>query len=84
MVEKTPREIDFVVNERDKRCYIQSALRIDEDNKERLEITPLALTKDFFKRVVIRNDIWHSYYDEVGIYHCSLIDFLLSRVDLFN
>ena len=81
---KTPREIDFVVNEGDKRCYVQSALRMDEDNKERLEIAPLALTKDFFKKVIIRNDIWHSYYDEVGIYHCSLIDFLLSRVDLFN
>lgn len=77
------KEIDFVVNDGDKRIYIQSALRMDEDSKINSEINSLKLTNDFFKKIIIRNDIYHNYYDNEGIYHCSLIDFLLNRVDLF-
>jgi len=28
-------------------------------------------------------DIPHNFYDDNGIFHCNLIDFLLERVDLF-
>jgi hypothetical protein len=77
------KEVDFVVNDSDKRIYIQSALRIDEEKKVNSELNSLKLTNDFFKKIIIRNDIYHNYYDESGIYHCSLIDFLLNRVDLF-
>lgn len=77
------KEVDFVVNDGDKRIYIQSALRIDEDDKLNSELNSLKLTNDFFKKVVIRNDIYHNYYDDNGIYHCNLIDFLLNRIDLF-
>ena len=77
------KEIDFVVNDGDKRIYIQSALRMDEDSKINSEINSLKLTNDFFKKIIIRNDIYHNYYDDEGIYHCSLIDFLLNRVYLF-
>lgn len=28
-------------------------------------------------------DIPHNFYDENGIFHCSLIDLLLGRVELF-
>lgn len=28
-------------------------------------------------------DIPHSFYDDKGIFHCNLIDFLLDKVDLF-
>lgn len=41
------------------------------------------LIKDFFKKIMIRMDIPHSFYDESGILHCNLIDFLLERVELF-
>lgn len=47
------REIDFVVNQADKKIYIQSAL------------------------------LSHNYYDDDGIFHCNLIDFLLGKVELF-
>lgn len=77
------REIDFVVNDADKKIYIQSALRMDTDKKESSELASLMLTKDFFKKIIIRMDIPHNYYDNNGIFHCSLIDFLLGRTELF-
>ncbi|MCM1309179.1 MAG: ATP-binding protein [Butyrivibrio sp.] len=77
------KEIDFVVNDADRRIYIQSAFRMDTKDKTDSELDSLLLTKDFFKKIVIRLDIPHSYYDDSGIFHCCLIDFLLERVDLF-
>lgn len=77
------KEIDFVVNNVDKRIYIQSALRMDEDEKINAELGSLLLAKDFFKKIIIRMDIPRSFYDNNGIFHCNLIDFLLERVELF-
>ena len=77
------KEIDFVVNDADRRIYIQSALRMDTEEKTDSELSSLMLTKDFFKKIVIRQDISHNYFDDNGIFHCSLIDFLLERVELF-
>ena len=77
------KEIDFVVNDGDRKIYIQSALRMDEDKKENAELDSLKLTKDFFKKIVIRTDIPHNYFDKDGIFHCNLLDFLLGRVELF-
>ena len=77
------KEIDFVVNDADRRIYIQSALRMDTESKTDSELASLLLAKDFFKKIVIRTDIPHNYYDDNGIFHCNLIDFLLERVELF-
>ncbi len=81
--ENALKEIDFVVNEGDRRIYIQSALRMDDDEKIKSEIDSFKLTNDFFKKIIIRNDITHNYYDDNGIYHCCLIDFLLNKIHLF-
>ncbi|MEG0911111.1 MAG: DUF4143 domain-containing protein, partial [Ruthenibacterium sp.] len=80
---KVQREIDFVVNDGDRRIYIQSALQMDSAEKTDAELKSLILTGDFFKKIVIRLDIPHNYYDNQGIMHCNLLDFLLNRVDLF-
>lgn len=77
------KEIDFVVNDADKKIYIQSALRMNTEQKASSELDSLLLTRDFFRKIVIRMDIPHSYYDEQGIFHCNLTDFLLGRVELF-
>ena len=77
------KEIDFVVNDADKKIYIQSAFRVDTDKKESSEIASLILTKDFFKKIIVRMDIPHNFYDDNGIFHCKLIDLLLGRVELF-
>lgn len=81
--QKIQKEIDFVVNDFDKKIYVQSALRMDGKDKIDSELLSLKLTKDFFKKIVIRMDIPHHFYDESGILHCNLLDFLLERVELF-
>ena len=80
---KCTKEIDFVVNNNDKKVYIQSSLRIDDEKKLKSELDSLLLTKDFFKKIIIRKDISHNFYDDNGIFHINLIDFLLGRVELF-
>lgn len=77
-------EIDFVVNKLDTKIYIQSAFQMLDTNKVNQEIRPFMLTNDFFKKVIIRNDIISSFYDEQGVYHCRLIDFLLNKIDFLN
>ncbi|MCD8333300.1 MAG: ATP-binding protein [Clostridiales bacterium] len=81
--EKIQREIDFVVNSCDRRIYIQSAYQMDTDKKENSELQSLKLTGDFFKKIVIRMDIPHNFYDDYGFFHCNLIDFLLGDAELF-
>ena len=77
------KEIDFVVNDADKKIYIQSAFQMDTEKKESSELASLILTKDFFKKIIVRMDIPHNFYDDTGIFHCNLIDLLLGRVELF-
>lgn len=77
------KEIDFVVNDADRKIYIQSALRMDDEKKESSELNSLTLTGDFFKKIIVRLDIMHNFYDEKGIYHCNLIDMLLGKAELF-
>lgn len=73
-------EIDFVVNNLDQKIYIQSALRIEKQDKIESETKPLRLTDDNFKKILIRNDIVDSFYDEKGIYNCRLLDFLMKAI----
>ena len=77
------KEIDFVVNHGDRKLYIQSAFQMGTEQKESAELESLKLTGDFFKKIIVRMDIPHNFYDDNGIFHCNLIDFLLERVELF-
>lgn len=81
--ERIQREIDFVVNDGDRRIYIQSAYQMDTEQKAETELQSLKFTGDFFKKIVIRMDIPQNFYDNNGFYHCSLIDFLLGTTALF-
>lgn len=76
------REIDFIVNDADRKTYIQSAFQIDTEKKESSELASLMLTKDFFRKIVIRMDVPHNFYDDNGIFHCNLIDFLLGKTQI--
>ena len=80
---KAQKEIDFVVNDADRKIYIQSAFRMNTDKKESSELASLMLTRDFFKKIIVRMDVPHNFYDDNGIFHCNLIDLLLNRVELF-
>lgn len=77
------KEVDFVVNHGDRKLYIQTAFQMGTEQKESAELDSLKLTGDFFKKIIVRMDIPHNFYDDNGIFHCNLIDFLLERVDLF-
>lgn len=79
----TQKEVDFVVNDGDKKIYIQSSVRMDTAEKESAELNSLMLTGDFFRKIIVRMDIPHNFYDDNGIYHCNLIDFLLGKSELF-
>lgn len=78
------REIDFVVNDGDRRVYIQSAYQVDNEIKTNSELQSFKLTKDFFKKIVIRMDITHSFYDENGFFYCNLINFMMNKWICFN
>ena len=79
---KVQKEIDFIVNAADRRVYIQSAFQIGREEKEDSELSSLMLTGDFFRKIVVRTDIPHSFFDDNGIQHCKLTDFLLGRIAL--
>ena len=77
------KEIDFVVNDMDRRIYIQSAYEMSKEEKIASELDSFVLTGDFYKKIVIRDDIPHHFYDDKGFLHCNLLDFLMNRVELF-
>ncbi|MDO4829806.1 MAG: ATP-binding protein [Clostridia bacterium] len=73
------REIDFVANRAGKRMYIQSAYAMPDAEKAEVESRPFALTGDSFPKIIVRQDIRKRWYDDTGILHISLIDFLLDQ-----
>ncbi len=72
-------EIDFVVNDGMNKYYIQSALNIDDANKEKTELRPLTATRDFFKKVIVTKTRMKPWLDDSGIIHAGLYDFLLDE-----
>lgn len=61
------------------------ALTDEKDKKDYLSSLYSELyVNDIVERNGIeREDIPHNFYDDNGIFHCNLIDFLLSRIELF-
>ena len=77
-------EIDFVINKGMRRYYIQSALALDTEDKEKTELRPFLETKDFFKKIIVTKSYMKPWLDDNGIYHISLYDFLLDESILEN
>lgn len=76
---RTAREIDFVINSGGKRSYIQSAYAMPTEEKTEIELRPFSLTGDSFPKVLVRRDIGKRWYDDYGVLHINLIDFLLDK-----
>lgn len=70
-------EIDFVANKGSKRYYIQSALNMDDKDKEQTELRPLTAVNDSFKKIVVSKSYGKSWNDDSGILRINLTDFLL-------
>lgn len=75
-------EIDFIVNRGINKYYIQSALNLSDENKQRQELRPLLAVKDFFKKIIISKTSMKPWTDEVGIERLGLYDFLLNENSL--
>ena len=76
---RSTREIDFVVNYGNAQCYIQSAYRMDTPEKECAELLPFNIVGNSFKKIVITRNGLSPWYDDNGIYHIGLCDFLLKE-----
>ncbi len=75
-------EIDFVANRGDRRYYVQSALTLGTPEKRLQELRPLTNTGDFFKRVLVTNDMMLPGRDDSGVAVMNVLDFLLDEDSL--
>ena len=75
-------EIDFVANQGSKRYYIQSALHIYDEEKNKQECKSLTSVDDSFKKIVVVRDSVIPRRDNDGILTISIYDFLLKENSL--
>ena len=74
-------EVDFVVNRGNRRCYIQSAFAIPNEEKRSQEINSLRRINDSYRKIVVISNHIVPWYDENGIYYIGLEDFCLEYID---
>ena len=73
-------EIDFIAqNGRDK-YYIQSAFKMDDEEKRNQELRPLLKVDDSFQKIVISGDDIATYTDNKGIVYMGVFQFLDSGI----
>ena len=75
-------EVDFVCNEGNKRCYIQSALRLPNEEKREQELHSLINISDNFQKFIITEEPIKRYQDENGVVFMNIYEFLLDRDSL--
>ena len=75
-------EVDFVANKGNQRYYIQSAYRLDSDEKVAQEQNSLRNVDDSFKKIVIVGNPILVERDNNGITTMSVYDFLLKENSL--
>lgn len=78
---RTKLEVDFVANKGNKRCYIQSAFAIPDEEKRKQETNSLRHIKDSYKKIVVVRNHIIPWYDEDGIYYIGVEDFSLKYID---
>jgi predicted AAA+ superfamily ATPase len=71
-------EIDFIASNGMEKYYIQSAYRLEGEEKRQQEIRPFAKINDSFKKIVIVGDDIATYTDEKGVVFMGLFQFLES------
>lgn len=75
-------EVDFVCNLGSKRYYIQSAYKMESDEKMKQERASLIKIDDSFKKIIILGEECPVMRDEAGITTISVYDFLLKANSL--
>ncbi len=69
-------EIDFIAQNGMDKYYIQSAFKIDSDEKREQELRSFLKIDDSFKKIVIVGDDIATYTDDKGIVYMGLFQFL--------
>ena len=69
-------EIDFIAQNGMDKYYIQSAFKMDDDEKREKELRSLMKVDDSFKKIVIVGDDIATYTDNKGIVFMGLFQFL--------
>ena len=80
--QRTQLEVDFVCNLGSRRYYIQSAFRMDTDEKIQQERASLLRVDDSFKKIIVLGEETPILRDEVGITTIGIFDFLLKENSL--
>lgn len=80
--ERTRLEIDFVCNLGSRRYYIQSAYRMESEEKIRQEQASLLRVGDSFKKIIVLGEECPPVRDETGITTLGIYDFLLKENSL--
>ena len=75
-------EVDFICNLGSKRYYIQSAYRMESDEKIKQERASLLKVDDSFKKIIVIGEETPVMRDESGITTISIYDFLLKENSL--
>lgn len=77
-------EVDFVCNQGSQRYYIQSALRLPNEEKREQEVRSLKSINDSFRKFVITEDLISRYQDNEGITYMNIYEFLLDEESLIR
>lgn len=77
-------EVDFVVNKGSRRCYIQSAFAIPDEEKRLQETHSLRRISDSYKKIVVLRTPIKPWHDENGIFFVGIEDFVLNYIDDLN
>jgi hypothetical protein len=79
---RTQLEIDFVCNQGSRRYYIQSAFRIESEEKRQQEQASLLKVNDSFKKIIVTGEEGLVHRTEEGITIMSIYEFLLTTNSL--
>lgn len=80
--QRTNLEVDFVCNLGSRRYYIQSAYRMESEEKIKQERTSLVKVDDSFKKIIVLGEECPITRDEQGITTIGIYDFLLKENSL--
>lgn len=80
--QRTNLEVDFVCNLGSRRYYIQSAYRMESEEKIKQERTSLEKVDDSFKKIIVLGEECPITRDEQGIATIGIYDFLLKENSL--
>lgn len=79
---RTQLEIDFVCNQGSRRYYVQSAFRMESEEKRAQEQASLLRVNDSFKKIIVTGEESIVHRNERGITTMSIYDFLLNEHSL--